>query len=404
MFSSNSVVGVLAVIDKNPRQLSEKKLEGLKILAGRIEREIAIEDPHSAREIRAELFKQQKIVSEAQKISQTGSCEWNLQSGEAKFSEELYHILGIQKDLSENHISTLTDRIHGDDVRRVEELTSKAIKTFSSLLFKYRIITPKGELKYIDGRGCPLVVKDNKVITVLITLQDITEAVNFDAKLFSAVVQSEEKERARMASELHDGVCQYLAGSKLMLTSIANALKRKENTDLEAIASMVEYSKTTLSDALNLTQQISRNLLPVEFHKKGVIQSVIEMAEALNAAEEIYYVISADGNDAHLDPDISINIFRIVQEFIRNSQKYSEATRVDIFISINNKEVLLEIKDNGVGFDLNSGEKNKGLGLLSMRKRVQSIGGVFIYETAPGEGVHLKLKMSLNGLISSEQT
>ena len=347
-------------------------------------------DVTSEREIREELIKQQKILSEAQNISQTGSCEWDVQSGEAKFSDGLYNILGIEKSVHLTHIKSLSERVHPDDRQRAEDLTTRAIKTLSTLVFKYKILTPDGELKYIDGRGGPLVIKGKKVISVLVTLQDITASVNFDKKLFTAVVQSEEKERARMAGELHDGVCQYLAGSKLMLT------------DLEAITGMLQYSKKTLSDALDLTQQISHNLLPGEFHKKGVIQTVIEMTEFLNSADKIHYTINVNGNDTGLDPVISINIFRIVQEFIRNSQKYSEASAVNISIDISDKEVLLEIKDNGKGFDLNSVKKKSGVGLLSMRKRIQSIGGSFTYETSPGKGVYLALKMGLEMKIVCE--
>lgn len=347
-------------------------------------------------QIMEERIKQQKILSEAQKVSHTGSCEWNIQSGEAKFSDEFYTILGVEKDTEPSHINTLIARIHPDDADRAEQLTKNAIKTFSSLLFQYRVITPKGELKYIDGRGCPLVIKDNRVISALITLHDITESVNFDKKLFTAVVQSEEKERARMAVELHDGVCQYLAGSKLMLTTTENTLKSGNAVpDLKAIAEMVRYSKSTLIDALELTRQISHNLLPVEFHKKGIIESVKGMAERLNTIDTIKYKVTTCGVDTGLDPDISINIFRIIQEFIRNSQKYSEASNIDISIMINKNEIELEIKDNGKGFDINSVEKKKGVGLLSMRKRIQSIGGSFAYETSPGNGVQLRLKMTV---------
>ena len=348
-----------------------------------------------SRQVRQELLKQQRILFEAQKLSQTGSCEWDIKTGEAIFSSEIYNIFSFEKNSEKNHIHQLSDLVHPDDQPLGEKLIINAIKTFSSLVFKYRVITPKGELKYIDGRGFPLLIRDNKVITVLLTLQDITASVNFDKKLFTAVVQSEEKERARMAGELHDGVCQYLAGSRLMFSGIERSFNNKEeDLDVESILSMVTYGKKSVDDALVLTRQISHNLLPVEFHEKGVIKSIQEIAESLNTADEIKYVVTAQGIDANLDQNISINIFRIVQEFIRNSQKYSEATEVKISITIDKKSVALEISDNGKGFDLKYEEK-KGVGLLSMRKRIESVGGSFNYETAPGKGVRLTLKMAV---------
>jgi signal transduction histidine kinase len=342
------------------------------------------------------LKKQQTILYEAQKISQTGSCEWDLETGEVKFSSQVYDILGIKKGLEINHIKDLTDRIHPDDYQNAKELTRKGIETQSQLVFEYRIITPDGQIKNIEARGCPLVLKNGRVTSALITLQDITESVNFDKKLITAVVQSEENERARMAGELHDGVCQYLAGTKLMLNTVEKSLTSgMEEPDKQAVVEMIRYSKTSVSDALELTRQISHNLLPVSFHEKGVIQSVKEMTIRLNLAGNIQYKIVTKGKDKGLDPNVSMNIFRIIQEFIRNSQKYSEATEVNIFISINKKEVELEIRDNGIGFDLESVNKKKGVGLLSMRKRIKAIGGSFTYTTSPGNGVHLKLKMTV---------
>jgi two-component system sensor histidine kinase DegS len=140
---------------------------------------------------------------------------------------------------------------------------------------------------------------------------------------------------------------------------------------------------------------VSHDLFPKQFYEKGLINSVKELLEMLEATNPVKYTFTINGTYVESDTSVSINLFRIIQEFIRNSQKYSGATRLDITMFANNDTVEFRMEDNGKGFNLDAVNKNSdtGIGLVNMKNRIQAIGGYYNYTTTPGNGVKLVLRI-----------
>ena len=346
-----------------------------------------------------EMMKNQLMLNEAQKVSKTGNLEVNFLTGEVKWSEELYNILELGGTKPELFISELYQMIHENDQEKaIKYIESTQHKTSPSRL-EFRLTTPAGHTKYIDCNGAPFLTQDGKVSVMLFTMQDVTELRNFEKKVFTAAVESEEKERTRMAGELHDGVCQYLASAGLMLDALNDKLDEIPETRTSAnVHQLLDLSRSSIREGLNLVRKVSHDLFPLEFYKSGLIQSVRELVSTLNQLGTIRYNLEIRGVHAESDPSISINIFRIIQEFTRNSQKYSEATESLIRINGSPEMLKLTISDNGKGFDMEKvADSPKGIGLMSMKKRIESIGGTFYYKSAPGAGVQLRLKVPLVG-------
>ncbi len=342
------------------------------------------------------LVKNQFMLNKAQKISKTGSFECNLVTGQVIWSDEMFDLLGISKQGNECMLmQDLYKLVHKDDQEKTILLMEDAGKMLQDSHIEFRIVTPKGTVKYIDGKGSPFTIKDNRVKLILFTMQDITELRNFEKKIFNAAVQSEEKERTRMAGELHDGVCQYLASANLMLDIMNGNLKEDpENWDIDQIRQLLEYSRTGIKEGLNLVRKVSHDLYPTEFHRSGFIDSVKYLVGVLNTTGGMSYNLSISGEYKERNTNVSINLFRIIQEFTRNSQKYSEGSKVDIVLRNSDDLIDLYIADDGKGFTIRKNdESHKGIGLLSMKNRIESIGGTFDYKTAPGKGVQLILRL-----------
>ncbi|RYY55559.1 MAG: PAS domain S-box protein [Chitinophagaceae bacterium] len=345
-----------------------------------------------------EMLKNQLMLNEAQKVSKTGNLEVNFLTGEVKWSQELYNILEMEGSKPELFISELYQMIHeSDQEKSVRYIEASQHKQGPSHL-EFRLTTPKGNMKYIDCNGAPFLTQDGKVTVMLFTLQDITELRQFDKKVFTAAVESEEKERTRMAGELHDGVCQYLASAGLMLDALNDKLQDLPWAPANShVKQLLDLSRGSIREGLNLVRKVSHDLFPLEFYKSGLIQSVRELVSALNTVSTIRFTLEIRGQYTESDPSVSINLFRIIQEFTRNSQKYSEATEVVIKINSLPEMTKLNISDNGKGFDMDRvAESQKGIGLMSMKKRIESIGGTFNYKSAPGAGVQLRLKVPRN--------
>ncbi len=341
------------------------------------------------------ILKGRLMLNEAQKMSGTGSVEWNLETGEIKWSDGIYSILDIGRQEQEPELEYFFNMIHEEDKAYIEKTVIDGIKAFRPTRFEFRLRTPGNQVKYIDGKGSPFLIRNKKVVIILFTMQDITETKNFEKKVFRAIVQTEEKERTRIAGELHDGACQYLASGTMIVRTLEKSLWQPvEQMDINRMRELGMYGKTTIEEALNIIRSVSHDLFPKEFYKKGLINAVKEMLDMMQAANSIKYTFTTNGIYIENDPSVSINLFRIIQEFVRNSQKYSGATRLNITMFANEDTVEFRMEDNGKGFNLDSVSKNyEGIGLVNMKNRIQAIGGYYNYTTTPGNGVQLVLRV-----------
>jgi PAS domain S-box-containing protein len=342
------------------------------------------------------ILKSRLMLNEAQKMSGTGSVEWNLETGNIKWSDGIYSILGISRTEQEPEIQYFFDMIHEDDKAYIEKTVIDGIKAFKPTRFEFRLRTPGNQIKYIDGKGSPFLIRNKKVVIILFTMQDITETKNFEKKVFRAIVQTEEKERTRIAGELHDGACQYLASGTMIVKTLEKSLRQPvEQMDIQRMRELGRHGKTSIEEALNIIRVVSHDLFPKQFYEKGLINSVKELLEMLQATSPVKYTFTINGTYVESDTSVSINLFRIIQEFIRNSQKYSGATRLDITMFANNDTVEFRMEDNGKGFNLDAVNKNceNGIGLVNMKNRIQAIGGYYNYTTTPGNGVKLVLRI-----------
>ena len=334
------------------------------------------------------IIKREKQLNDAQQIAKVGSYERNIHTGILVCSDEFLHILGIEK--KDNILTTeeYLQLVHPDDLEHVLTRRDRLLENETLAPTDYRIITPAGEMKYISSRTIEMegIQKDKSV--VFGTIQDITERVMFDKKLYRAVIESEEKERKRIAGELHDGVLQYLAAGKLGVETARNMLPPGS----DSVYSLLEHTKNLLVNSLDITRKVSHDLMPATLYEEGFCKAVQLLADNLNKVDTIKYRTHINCEIKEPDPLVSVNLFRVIQEFTRNSQKYSDAQNIDIAINYANNHLELLIADNGKGYNMTERKKN-GIGILNMVKRIETIGGTYHYDTAPGKGVKLEVKV-----------
>ncbi|MFL5808587.1 MAG: sensor histidine kinase, partial [Flavisolibacter sp.] len=215
----------------------------------------------------------------------------------------------------------------------------------------------------------------------------ITEQKEFEKRLFYAVIESEENERNRIAGELHDGVCQDLTVAKLSI-EFAESMITQDN---EKLKQLISSCRKTIVHTLNMTRKVSHQLMPKELFDRHFCDITSEMIKQLNQVDSIKYELKVTGKRKDLSPFVTINLYRIVQEFIGNSKKHSGTDRLSIDIKFSEDKLILSLKDFGKGFEMKTAKKNKGIGLLNIGKRVDGIGGSFRYDAKPGKGVELKI-------------
>jgi signal transduction histidine kinase len=207
------------------------------------------------------------------------------------------------------------------------------------------------------------------IISYQAILKDITEHSKLSQLLLKKVIETQEKERERIARDLHDGIGQSLAAIKLHVESLkANSL---ENND---ISNELDTIPKLLHHAIQDLRQICFNTLPIVLKEHGLIKAIEELQSNI-ANIDFNVKFFYDDNFPAINKSLEISIFRIVQEFINNSLKHGHATEVKIDLKANQEYIIINLTDNGIGFNINDLEIFNGHGLKNIKTRIESFKG-----------------------------
>ena len=200
------------------------------------------------------------------------------------------------------------------------------------------------------------------------------------------LLNAQETERARIARELHDDISQQMALLEI---------------DLELLGRNAQGGAAGLAgEALNRAQSVARSvhdlshrLHPAKLRLIGLVAALQGLQREMSSSA-IAIAFTHDNIPATLPPDLTVCVFRVVQEALQNALKYSSARHVSVNMSGGANELALTIADDGQGFDVSSAW-GKGLGLISMTERLEAIGGTFEIRSQPGTGTRLELRVPL---------
>jgi signal transduction histidine kinase len=190
--------------------------------------------------------------------------------------------------------------------------------------------------------------------------------------------------------ELHDELGQVLTAIKIDLNSlIKKPLYKKEIPQkIAPLISLVE-------DTINSVRRISSELRPVIIDRLGLIPAIEWQIDEIRKRLNIKFFTNFPEEVSRLDKQIEITIFRTFQEMMTNIARHSKATEVFISISQDNEKFMMIVKDNGVGFTPESISNKKGLGLVGMKERVKSVGGVMDIDSVLNLGTEIKIFIPL---------
>jgi two-component system sensor histidine kinase UhpB len=200
------------------------------------------------------------------------------------------------------------------------------------------------------------------------------------------LIEAQERERQRIARELHDDVAQQLALAEVQLS------KLKADSDL-ASSPQLERLSDQIAEISNVIREISHGLYPSLLQHLGLAPALRrlskdicrEKALSLDMAKELH----------PLPPDVSLSLYRIAQEALHNIEKHSNARNVSIELKEESGRVVLRVVDDGVGFGPER-EFRSGMGLASIRERMRSIGGTVQISSSPMRGTRIEASVPLD--------
>ncbi len=191
------------------------------------------------------------------------------------------------------------------------------------------------------------------------------------------------EERQKLARELHDSVSQALYGISLGAHSARTALER----DPEHVAEPLDYVLSLAEAGLAEMRALIFELRPESLEQEGLVAALTKQGTALHARHEVTVHLDLCDEPA-LPLAVKQELYRIAQEALHNTVKHARARQVNLHLRQTSEEVVLEVRDDGIGFDP-QGAFPGHLGLHSMRERVSHLGGTLQIEIAPGAGVRL---------------
>jgi two-component system NarL family sensor kinase len=194
----------------------------------------------------------------------------------------------------------------------------------------------------------------------------------------------QERERKRIASELHDGLGQALALAKL---TVEDALIRLHGGRLSEAREMLAAAVVRISEAIGDVRQICSELHPILLDRLGLVAALASLCRRVDEhAERSRVRFDGRVEDEEVPDSLKPDIFRIAQEAINNALRHGSASTISVSLERIEAGVLLTIRDDGVGFDTLTVADDpaavSGLGLIGMRQRVESAGGSFLIQSS----------------------
>ncbi|HVT89160.1 MAG TPA: MASE1 domain-containing protein [Tepidisphaeraceae bacterium] len=211
--------------------------------------------------------------------------------------------------------------------------------------------------------------------------------------LAGRLIVAEEAERKRISRELHDGVNQQLAALSIRLSGIKRRLPEEGDALKQEIASI----QAEIIELAESVRSLSHELHPGILQHAGLVPALRAHCMEFQGETGIETSFTSDGDDHAIPPDLSLCIYRVAQEALRNVVNHAQAKRVQISLTNDQRRLRLRIDDDGCGFDPKKSNYSGGLGLMSMEERIRLVQGEIIIDSYAQRGTNIQIDVPLEG-------
>lgn len=202
------------------------------------------------------------------------------------------------------------------------------------------------------------------------------------------VIEAEERERKRIAAELHDGIGQLMSAAKMNLSTIRSELS------FQTPENELNYDKALglVDESCREIRNISHNIMPNALLKSGLSSAIREFLDKIDS-RALKVNLHTEGINERLSSDVETVLYRIIQECVTNVIKHAKASRLDIAIIKDGDGMSITIEDNGVGFNTQNISKFDGIGLKNIQNRIQYLKGTVEWDSGTGRGTIVSIHL-----------
>jgi PAS domain S-box-containing protein len=283
-------------------------------------------------------------------------------------------------------------KIHGDDVDEALRKFRESIEKQRGASTEFRLRRADGEYRWVLDLAAPRFDQDGSFAGLIGYASDITDQKKAQEALRNVggrLIEAQEKERSRIARELHDDICQKLALLSMELEMSKRMVLRPGGPVEVRIEEMRQHCSGIAADV----QALSHELHSSRLDYLGLTVALESFCQEFSVQQDVNIDFKYEGIPESLPKDVALSLFRIAQEGLHNSLKYSGVDRFSVHLWGAGDAVQLEIGDSGSGFEVVQAQTGKGLGLISMQERAHLVGGSFAIESAPGGGTRIMVSI-----------
>ena len=266
---------------------------------------------------------------------------------------------------------------------------STSYRKFSAILPDYLILDEQQYRNEMLGIGV-----FNILIIILagIAILKLThQLVQADRNLIRNTVEVGNRERERIAADLHDGLGALLSGLMIHIQVLQKRIEDKNDFSLSADLGNLQ---SMVNSALDSIEEIINNLSPSELLQHGLIDSVQRLAMRINRIAQTTFKVESQDQPPELGHHKELLIFRICSELINNTLKHAEAKDAKIKFVVHNRMLIIEYQDNGKGFEYFPGSSNFGKdGLNNIVRRIEAMEGNYTFGNSTDDGMYVKISI-----------
>ncbi len=306
-------------------------------------------------------------------------------------SVQLEHQLDFQKNTSDNiKLNKQLQTAEKEKQILIEQQKKKKNQNIAiglgGTLFLGGIIT---FLLYRNTKRKQKIAEQEKEIQIQKTEKILKEQ---ELTSIDAMLSGQEKERQRLANDLHDNLGSTLATLRLHFDHLKN---NRDNPKVDNIEELYSKTDNLLNEAYQKVRTIAHEKNSGVMANQGLLPAIKKLAKKVSNGDEFQIEIQGYGLEERLDNALEISIFRMIQELITNIIKHAEAN--EVHISLTNHDSLLNIiiEDNGKGFEAKILPEKDGMGLKNIEKRIEYLEGTFEIDSTIGKGTHIIINIPI---------
>jgi PAS domain S-box-containing protein len=329
-------------------------------------------------------------LAAAQQIAHLGSYQLEVPPDRLHWSDEIFRIVGLDPTKGQLIFEQYINRvIHPHDQERVRSAVRQTITGATRLDLEYRIVRADQSVRYVHSIAEPVLDEHGIVFKLVGTLQDVTDRKELERQ----ILEVGERERRRIGQDLHDSLCQHLAGIEFRLHSLQQKLA---GTFKVAAAEAARLAKLVQA-GIEQTRALARGLSPVMLPSESLMNALNELAVSTEDNFGISCSFNCLSRVLVSDNAVATHLYRIAQEAVHNAVRHGKSKSIDIILVKAQGQLTLRVEDDGVGMPKTALPHN-GMGLRIMQHRASVLGGTLAVQRGPLGGTSIGCSVPLTDI------